>query len=480
MDCKGGSAPGARQPDRALQLAIVGSGSAAFAAALAATRAGARVTLIEGAPVIGGTCVNVGCVPSKILVRAAQVAHVQARHPFTGIAHCTPGVDMAVLHAQQQARVDGLRRAKYEDILDRNPHMQLLRGWARFEDARILAVALPEGGECRVEADRILLATGSCPSIPDIPGLSDTPYWTSDEALASTRLPGHLAVLGGSVVALELAQSFLRLGARVTLLARSRLLSRLETDIGENLVRVLTAEGAQVLTHTVPEAVEYDGRRFILHAAGAELHADRLLVATGRRANTERLQLEAAGVATTAEGDIRVDAHMRTSVENVYAAGDCCNQPRHVYVAAAAGTRAAINMTGGDTAMDLSVVPAVVFTDPAVAWVGMDRREAERRGIAVDTRTLPLDRVPRALAAFDTRGFIRLVAEQGSGRLLGAQVVAAEAGEVIQTAALAIAGGMTVAALAEHLFPYLTLSEGLKLCAQSFVSDVAGLSCCAG
>jgi len=171
---------------------------------------------------------------------------------------------------------------------------------------------------------------------------------------------------------------------------------------------------------------------------------------------------------------------MRTSAPNIYAAGDCTTQPEYVYVAAAAGTRAAINMSGGDVRLDLSVVPAVTFTDPQIATVGMSEVQATRQGVAVEVRTLTLDNVPRALANFDTRGFIKLVAEAGSGRLLGAQAVAGEAGELIQAAALAIRNKMTVEELGGQLFPYLTMVEGLKLCAQTFTKDVKQLSCCAG
>lgn len=203
-------------------------------------------------------------------------------------------------------------------------------------------------------------------------------------------------------------------------------------------------------------------------------------MATGRSPNTRDLNLEAAGVEVNQQGAISVDQAMRTSVPGIYAAGDCTDQPQFVYVAAAAGTRAAINMTGGDAALDLTAMPAVVFTEPQVATVGYSEADAHQDGIETDSRTLSLDNVPRALANFDTRGFIKLVAEKSTGRILGAQVLAAEGGEIIQTATLAIKNRMTVADLAGQLFPYLTMVEGLKLCAQTFTKDVKQLSCCAG
>ena len=196
--------------------------------------------------------------------------------------------------------------------------------------------------------------------------------------------------------------------------------------------------------------------------------------------NTRGLNLEAAGVAINAQGTIVIDKGMRSSAANIYAAGDCTDQPQFVYVAAAAGTRAAINMTGGDATLDLTAMPAVVFTDPQVATVGLTEAEAHAQNIETDSRTLSLDNVPRALVNFETRGFIKIVAEVGSGRLIGVQAVAPEAGEIIQTAVNAIRAAMTVQDLADQLFPYLTMVEGLKLCAQTFFKDVKQLSCCAG
>ena len=474
------SGPGeGKHPAIGLHVAIIGTGSAAFAAAIRAAEEGARVTVIEAGE-IGGTCVNVGCVPSKIMIRAAHIAPLQAAHPFPGVASPLPAVDRRALVAQQQERVRELRHAKYESILAGNPAITLERGRARFKDASTLIVTGSDGREREIAADRILIATGRSPIIPAIPGLEGTPYWTSTEALVAETLPAHLLVQGGSVVALELAQAFLRLGSRVTLIARGSLLSKLDPAIGTALRTILEEEGMTILTNTEVRRVRYEGASFRLETGSGVVEGDRLLLAAGRRPNTAALNLQKAGVATDSSGAILVDDHMRTSVPGIYSAGDCTAQPQFVYVAAAAGTRAAVNMMGGDAALDLSTVPAVVFTDPQVATVGLDEFQAAARGLASESRTLTLDNVPRALANYDTRGFIKLVAEKDSGRLLGAQVVAAEGGEIIQIAALAIRNAMTVADLAGQLFPYLTMAEGLKLCAQTFTKDVKQLSCCAG
>lgn len=462
-----------------MHIAIIGSGGGAFAAAIRASEAGARVTMIESGAVIGGTCVNVGCVPSKIQIRAAQLAQYQRENPFKGLADHAPAIDRPQIAAQQRSRVEELRQAKYQKILDDNPGIDMIRGRARFEDTNSLLVDLQGGGQEQITADRVLIATGASPMLPPILGLAETPYWTSDEAVFSDETPEHLLVIGSSVVAVEQAQAFRRLGSKVTILARSTLLSSEDPDLGAGLSDAFRAEGIDVREHTQASAVRYEAGRFILDTRGA-IHGDRLLIATGRAPNTHDLGLDQIGVETDQRGGVKVDEHLRTSVEHIYATGDCTDLPQLVYVAAAGGTRAAVNMTGGEARLDLSAMPAVIFTEPQVATVGLDEGQARARGIEIETRTLSLEHVPRALANFETRGFVKLIAEAGSHSLLGAQILAAEAGEMIQTAALAVHHSMTVEALGDLLFPYLVHVEALKLCAQAFTKDVAQLSCCAG
>ncbi|WP_435104099.1 mercury(II) reductase [Arhodomonas sp. AD133] len=461
-------------------IAVIGSGSAAFAAAIRAAEAGARVTMIER-DTLGGTCVNVGCVPSKILLRAAETARARRHHPFDGVPR-TGGtaVDRERLLGQIRRRVEALRESKYQRVLDDNPRIELIHGHARFEDDHTLVVSLTAGGVRRLATDRVLIATGASPAIPPVPGLAKTPYWTSTDALFHSEAPSRLAVLGSSFVALEIAQAYRRLGSEVTVLARSTLLSRKDPAIGQALQAAFEDEGLRVLPHTAVAQVTFTGGEFTLSTRHGPIATDRLLVATGRTPNTGALDLEAADVATDERGAIRVNERLRTSNPAIYAVGDCTDLPQLVYVAAAAGTRAAVNMTGGDERLDLSVTPTVVFTDPQVATVGLDEGQARSAGIATTSRRLELENVPRALANFDTRGFIKLVAEADTGRLIGAQVLAHNGGEIIQTAALAIRSAMTVHALAGTLFPYLTMVEGLRLCAQTFTRDVSQLSCCAG
>jgi mercuric reductase len=464
---------------RGTHIAIIGIGSAAFAAAIAAADRGARVTMI-GSGTLGGTCVNVGCVPSKFLMRAGQAAWAQSHPRIAGLVAQTPTIDRPVMLAQQQGLIGKLRQEKYQDVLDGNPAISLVKGLARFKSANTLVVQDADGDEREISADRVLIATGASPSVPPISGLAKTPYWTSETALAADEIPEHLIVLGGSAIGLELAQAFHHLGAQVTLIERVGLLPSEDPDVGQTIRAILEDEGIQVMTETEATSIVFDQGQFHVEVPGQVIDGSHLLVATGRNPNTQDLGLEALGIATAPNRAIIVNDHLATNVPGIYAVGDCTAMPALVYVAAAAGTRAATNMTGGDAVLDLSVVPRVVFTDPQIASVGLNETAAKAAGIAIKHSTLSMEYVPRALVSFDTRGFIKLVADRSTGQLLGAQVVAAEGGEVIETAALAIAQGMTIAELADRLFPYLTVAEGLKLCAQTFTRDVKQLSCCAG
>ena len=465
--------------DKNLHIAVIGSGGAAMAAALKAAERGARITLIERG-IIGGTCVNTGCVPSKIMSRAAHIAHLRTESPFDGgVSAQIPKVDRANLLQQQQTRVEELRDAKYEGILRDQTAITVLNGEARFVDANNLVVQLNEGGEQNVHFDRAFIGTGARPAEPSIPGLAETPYLTSTSALALITVPERLIVIGAGFVALELAQAFARLDSKVTVLARSHLLSGEEPAVGEAIEAAFRREGIEVLKQTQASRVDYTDNEFVIETNAGTLRTDQLLVATGRIPNTENLNLAGIGVETS-RGAIQVDGQLQTTVPGVYAAGDCTDQPQFVYVAAAGGSRAAVNMTGGEATLDLSAMPGVMFTDPQVATVGLTEAEALKQGYNVDTRLLDLENVPRALVNFNTHGFIKMVAERDSGRLLGVQAVAGEAGELIQTAVIALRSRMTVQDIGDELFPYLTMVEGLKLCAQTFTKDLKQLSCCAG
>ena len=446
-------------------LIVLGSGSAAFAAAIRARDLGRHVLLVEQGT-IGGTCVNVGCVPSKSLLADSE----QAR--LTG----APLLDDAV--ARKAALVGQLREQKYVGLLDEYG-IELREG--RAEVAGPHAVALD--GET-LTAGAILVATGARPAVPPIPGLEQAGYLTSTSALELAEAPAGLAVIGANAVGLELGQAFGNFGSEVTFLDIARVSPFEEPEVSEAIRGVLEEEGHTVMEGARTERVRTDGDEKVLEGTHAgepfELRVDAILVATSRVPNTEHLGLERIGVETDGRGVVVVDEDQRTSVPSIWAAGDVTSQPQFVYVAAAGGAAAADNALGaGGERLDFAALPRIIFTKPTIASAGLTEAQAREQGFEVESRVLALDAVPRALVNGDTRGLVKLVAEAGSGRLLGASVVADGAGEVIQAAVLAIERGMTVRELASTWAPYLTMAEGLKLAAQTFARDVAKLSCCA-
>lgn len=465
------------RPD--FDLAIVGSGSAAFAAAIRGAELGASVVMIESGA-LGGTCVNVGCVPSKTLIRAAEAYHRAGHHAFAGIRTRVDAPDFGAIVRQKDELVAELRRAKYEDVLANYPNASLVRGRGRLHGDGTVEV----GGRI-LRAGKIVIATGASPWAPPIPGLADAGFLTSTEALSLSALPASLVVIGGSAVGLEIAQLYARLGTRVTVLeAMPHLVPAEDVEVADALAGYLGAEGIAVNTGVaIREVAGRPGAyRIVADLAGATrtLEAEQLLVATGRRANTKELGLEALGVKLARKGEIVVDDHLETARPGVYAAGDVTGDPAFVYVAAYAGSIAAENALRGNTrTYDTSVVPRVTFTDPALASVGLTEEAARARGIDVVVSKLPMSYVPRATAARDTRGVVKLVADRATKLLVGAHVLAPEAGEMIQEVTLAIRFGIRFDELAATLHPYLTNAEAIKLACQTFDKDVAKLSCCA-
>jgi mercuric reductase len=357
--------------------------------------------------------------------------------------------------------------------------VELSEGEAKLESSGSVRV-----GGVVYEGSSILVATGSRPWLPDIPDLAKSDPLDSTSAFELKRLPESMIVLGGRYIALEIAQMFARLGTRVTVLQRSeRILPTEDADLTEALTGYLRDEGLQIETSVRIVDVKRNGSRVVVRARVGDderkFSAEHILCATGRRANTERLGLEEIGVRLSEQGDILVDETLQTSQPGVFAAGDVIGEPAFVYTAAYEGRLAAANaLTPDRRNRDYRALPWVIFSDPQVAGVGMNEQEAARAGIEVDVATLDLKNVPRALAARDTRGFIKLIRRNNSDELIGARILAPEGGEQIMETALAIRHGIGVSDLASAFHPYLTQAEGIKLCAQTFGKDVAKLSCC--
>lgn len=469
-----------RASDEVFDLIVLGGGSAGFAAAIKGADLGAQVALVEGGT-LGGTCVNVGCVPSKTLIRAAEALHGRTAHRFDGIPRGDGRPDWSAVRAQKDELVEELRQGKYWQVLDAYEGITLIQQRGTVTSGTTIELA--DGRT--LTASKLVITTGASPWAAPIPGLAEAGYLDSTSAMALEDLPTSLIVIGGSAVGLELAQMFARTGVEVTVLeALPRLVPGEDPDVGDALAGYLTEEGLTIHAGIRVEGVERNGKEYRVRVSGngaqRRVTAQQLLVATGRRANTNGFGLANAGVTLGKKGEILVNEFLETANPDVYAAGDVIGDPMFVYVAAYAGATAAENALQGNTRRyDLTGLPRVTFTDPAVAAVGLTEAEARERGTQPLVATLPLEHVPRALAARDTRGFVKLVADPTSRKLLGAHILAAEAGDMITEAALAIRFGLTIDDLTSTFHPYLTSSEGIKLAAQTFDKDVATLSCCA-
>ncbi len=460
-------------------LLVIGGGSGGFAAAITAQELGKKVGLIN-AGTLGGTCVNVGCVPSKTLIRAAEAWHNAGHHPFQGVKTTQVELDWSTIRAEKDRLVASLRQSKYVDVLAAYPEIAFIEGRAVFQTDGSVQV-----GDRPYRANRYVIATGAQPRMLPVPGLEEAQPLNSTTLMDLERLPKSLILLGGRAVALELGQMMARFGVEVLILQRStRLIPDHEPEIGRAIQDYLEQDGIGVITSVQVERLSREGETRVVHARvmgqQREYRADQILMAVGRQPNTANMGVEQVGVKLDNGGAIIVDPFQQTSNPIIYATGDVSTNPEFVYVAAAGGALAARNaLTNARQPLDLSSMPAVIFTNPQVATVGLTEAEARTQGYEVKANTLDLAYVPRAQTARNTRGLIKLVADTATGRILGAHIVAAEGGEVIQTATLAVKFGLTLDDLTTTLFPYLTQVEGLKLAALSFTKNVAKLSCCA-
>lgn len=469
-------------------LLILGSGSTAFAAALTARELGKTAVLTEERP-IGGTCVNRGCLPSKNLIEAARILH-EARNPrYPGLTPAPMGLDFAALIVQKDDVVHEYRKKKYESLIDSD--IRLEKGHVRFADPHTVEV----DGK-RLSGDHVLIATGSHPVLPDIDGLDQVPYLTSDlltvdEPIELRVLPKSLTIVGGGYIALELGQMFSRFGTDVTILERSsQLLDRgYEPEVGRSLGEIFAQEGIQVVFNAAATAVRQDKSEVVTTAVAAgrtrEYRAERLLVATGRRPNTETIAIERAGVKVNQRGEVVVDEHLQTNVPHIFAAGDVIGEQHGSQMATPVGSRqggiAAQNALSGKAmkAVDHRVLPRTIFTDPEAAVVGMPEKEAVAAGHRCWCNTLPMSLVPRAGAIRDTLGIVKMAIDVDTEEVLGVAMVGRNAGEVIHEAAMAMQFRAKIHDFIDLLHVFPAMAEALKIVAISRFKNPAKLSCCA-
>lgn len=461
-------------------LIILGGGAAAFSAAIRADRNGARALMVDGGT-LGGTCVNVGCVPSKRLLAVGDQYFRVANRPFRGL-QTEDGwtADFPAILDSKDRLVDSLRKGKYADVLDALPGVDYVRGFASFASPHAVKV-----GRGRYEGAHFVVATGASPTVPPIPGVREVDYLTNVEALSLPVRPDSLVVIGGRALGLEFAQMYQNLGTRVTLLQRSdRIVPGEEPEISEYLRRYLEEDGVEVHTGVEVLSVEQrKGDKVVAARVGGQrrtFEAEALLLATGRTPNTGALNLPAVGVAVKADQGVQVDAEMRSTTPHILAAGDVVGEPMLETTAAKEGYIAAENaLANRGLKLDYRAVPHAVFTNPAVASVGLRDAETPGRGLECACNTVLLEQVPKPLIVDDPRGLVKIVAEAETHRIVGVHILASLAPEMIHEGVLAVKHGLTLEDILDtvHVFP--TYGEAIKIAALSFFEDVGKMTCCA-
>lgn len=468
---------------RHFDLIIIGGGSAAFSAAIKANELGLTTLLVNGGLDFGGTCVNVGCVPSKTLLRAGETAYHATHSNFAGIKPRGVDIDFAQVIKGKKQLVKTLQQKKYMDVVSDFKNLQMIKGWAEFMDDKTILV----NGKDEYTAIKFIIATGATTNIPDIEGLKDIGYLTNVTLFDLEEKPTSITIMGAGFIGLEIAMAYNRLGVQTRIIEFTDRVLRTQTpDISIELQKHLGNEGIEFLPNFRAVKFEKSGDDTLIYCKCPDgiftklTEPGKVVVASGTKPNTQKLGLHNIGLQLTQSGHIQVNEMMETNLNNIYAVGDVTNAPAFVYTAAFEGKIAVENaFTGSEIKADYLSLPWVVFTDPQVAGAGLDEAQASAQNIPFEVSKILLSDVPRSIAANDIRGFIKLIRNPETDKLLGARIVAPEGGELIQQLSMAIKYGITVKELAESFYPYLTLAEGIKLAAITFGKDVSKLSCCA-
>lgn len=455
-------------PPGRYNLVVIGGGPAGLVAAAGAAGLGAKVALIERS-LLGGDCLNVGCVPSKALIRCAQAAaDVRDAARFGVVVEGPPRVDFGAV----MERIRRLRAGmSHHDSAARFTGLgvDVFLGEARFDGPRSIQV-----GDARLHFSKALIATGARASAPPIPGLAEAGFRTNETIFSLTELPPRLAVVGAGPIGCELAQAFARLGARVTLLeADSRILPREEAEAAEIVHRALVRDGVMIVCGGRAAEVRREGAERILrvecHGEAHEIRADEILIGVGRAPNVESLHLEAAGVTYDHKRGVHVDDFLRTSNRHIYAAGDVASAYKFTHAADAQARIVLRNALffGRDKASAL-ILPGSTYTDPEVAHVGLSEEEAAARGIRTECIRVALNTVDRAIVDGEEEGYLRIVHEAGRDRILGATLVARHAGDMISEITAVMAAGKGLGSLARTIHPYPTRAEIIKKAADAY------------
>lgn len=461
-------------------LIVIGAGAGGFGAAIKANDLGARTALIHAGLPLGGTCVNVGCVPSKTLLHAAEVLHTATHHGIPGLEFAVTHLDVAAIVRDELALVQRLRDERYAEVLRELQHVTLIEGRARFSDAHTVDV----NGQT-LSAERFVIATGSTAAVPPIPGLRDVGFLTHIEALRRERRPESLVVIGAGSVGLEFSQLYARLGSRVTVLQRGASIGpRTEPALAQRLIEVLEREGIRFVmkAEVISVARSGDQKRVTFRAAGqtATVDAEEILLAAGKTPNTDTLDLDRVSITVDPRKAVVVSPSLQTSAAHAYAVGDVAALPARVEMTAGhEGTLAAENaLTASQKGIDYDTVPYTVFTDPQLAGVGLtEDSQMERLGMCA-CRTVSFEDVPKARILRRTEGLIKMAIHPETTQVMGVHMLAPQAGDLMAQAMTMIRNRNTIDDVIASLPMFPTLSESIKWVALAFTRDISKVSCC--
>jgi pyruvate/2-oxoglutarate dehydrogenase complex dihydrolipoamide dehydrogenase (E3) component len=448
------------------QAIVIGSGQGGTPLCRALAEAGLRTALVERSH-IGGTCINEGCTPTKTMVASGRVAHLARRGKDYGVQTGEIRIDMQRVRQRKRDVVDSFRNGS-QARLEKTTNLDLIFGEASFTGPKTLRVRVRESAERTLSADRIFINAGARPSVPDLDGLRDVPFLDSTSIMELDSVPEHLLVLGGGYVGLEFGQLFRRFGSRVTVVqSGAQLLSREDADVAAEVVAILKQDGIEVLLNSRAGRVIKSGAQIEL-TVGADknarvLEGSHLLVATGRRPNTDRLNLGTAGIVLDERGFIKVNGKLETNVEGVYALGDIKGGPAFTHISYDDYRILRTNLIErGKATTENRMVPYTVFIDPQLGRVGITEAEARAGNKKFRVAKMPMSYVARALEVDETRGFMKAVVESGSEQILGAAVLGIEGGEIMAMLQLAMMGRLPFTALREGIFAHPTLAESLN------------------
>jgi len=482
------------EDNRSYDLVILGGGAAAFAAITEASGQRLSTAIVNTGLPIGGTCVNVGCVPSKHLLAVGESAAAPQKNPFEAVQYSDdePTVDWDEALDGTDALVERFRQENYVDVAE-HFETDIYEGYGELvDDTTIEIVDGPDKG-IRITGEKTLVATGSSPWVLPIDGLDGVDYYTSETILKERNLPGSIVIIGGGYIALEWGQILHRIGVDVTILQRSeRVLSGMEGQLGREMQRAFEEEGIKVITGNdfqrvrAPavdggaDAIQSDvGIETLVDGNERTVTGDALFVATGVQPNSEDIGLETVGVEANDDGAILVDEHFQTANPDVYAAGDVIGEPELETVAAKEGNHAIKNAFGNEgVTIDYDTVPAVVFTSPEVASVGTTELEYMDEHGTCSCRTVQMEDVPRAKAVKNTDGLVQVVKHHETDEIVGVHMVGPRAADMIMEATLAVKFGLTVDDIIDTVHPFPTFSEAFKHACQAFRRDTSTMSCC--